>query len=348
LGCSDKNELKRDGAISDLGADTGKPDLPQADLPLPDLPLPDLPDPDLPAPETGPDFYSSGDLGPFTCNKDCYDYVVDRVLLPMTSQDAQKFALEHKGKKYNALGNILALLAQQVPGMDIQSGIDNAVCAGKTIDLLRVKASSLTTAPAVLGHSWVGADAKCCTLTSCLDPYNKTKCIASAKTKCFSGTGSFKPDAKYPKAMILAGSIAAKKLSLGPGKLIIRVTLSSMGSMDLALVGATIKGTIDSDGIASGVLAGAIPQTVLKNSVMPNLATILNGVLKDPAISASAKAMIKTLFDTNSDGVISVAEVTSNALIKTFLSGDVDIDGDGYMELSVGLGFTAVKAKITP
>ena len=348
LGCSDRDELKQDGATTDLGPDLGQPDLPRPDLPPPDLPAPDLFAPDVGPGDTGGDFFSSGDLGPFTCNKDCYDYVVDRVLLPLTSLDAQKYALDFKGKKYNALGNILALLALQAPSMDVQSGMDNAVCSGKTIDLLRVKASSLTTASTVLGHSWVGADAKCCALSSCLDPYNQTKCLAAAKTKCFAGTGTFKADPKYPKAMILGGSISNKKLSLGPGKLIVRMTLSSLGTMDLALAGATITGTVDSNGVTTGVMAGAIPQSVLNNSVIPNLASILDGMLKNPLIDSSTKAMLSSLFDTNSDGTISTAEVKNNALIKTFLSGDVDIDGDGIFELSVGLGFTAVKATITP
>ena len=347
LGCSDRDELKQDGGPTDLGKELGQPDLAAPDIPAPDLPAVDLSPPDAGAPDVGPDFYGAGDMGPFTCNKDCFDYVVDRVLLPMTSTTAQQYSLEFKGKKYNALGNILALLANQAPGLDMQSGMDNAVCAGKTIDLLRVKAASLTSGSA-LGHSWVGADAKCCALSSCLDPYSTTKCLASATAKCFAGTGTFKPDPKYPKVMLLFGTIANKQVSLGPGKLIVRVTLSSLGSMDLALVGATIHGTIDSAGITSGVLAGGIPETVLNNSVIPNIAQILDGLLKDPLIDSSTKTMIKTLFDSNSDGSISTAEVMNNALIKTFLAGDVDLDGDGKMELSVGLGFTAVKGTITP
>ncbi len=345
--CSGNDELKQDGGATDLGPDAAATDLPLPDL-APDLPRPDLPAPDAGLPELGADFFSAGDMTSFTCSKDCYDYVVDRVLLPMTSSTAQQYALVFKGKKYNALGNILALLAQQAPGLDVQTSMDEAVCSGKTIDLLRVKAASLTSTPAALGHSWVGADAKCCTGSTCLDPYNKAKCSAAAKAKCFNGSGAFKPDPKYPKAMLLFGSITAKKLSLGPAKLIVRISLSSLGSMDLALLGATITGTVDKNGITSGVLAGAIPQNVLNNSVMPNIAQILNSILADPLISSTAKAMIKTLFDNNSDGKISIAEVKGNALIKTFLAGDVDIDGDGKNELSVGLGFTAVKGKITP
>jgi hypothetical protein len=33
-------------------------------------------------------------------------------------------------------------------------------------------------------------------------------------------------------------------------------------------------------------------------------------------------------------------------LIRTFLAGDVDVDGDGTRELSVGVGLSAVRCSI--
>ena len=348
LGCSDTDELKKDGQVSYLGVDRGAPDQKRPDLPPPDLPLPDLGPPDLPTPEVGPDFFSSGDLGPFSCSKDCYDYVIDRVTLPTTSAESSKFALVHKGAKFNALGNILALLVTSAPSMDVQAAVQNDICRGKTVDLLRVKAKSLSSTPAILAHSWVGADAKCCTSSNCLDSFNQTKCNSSAITKCFSGSGSFTADPKYPKAMILGGSISGGQLKLGPGKLIIRIALSTYGSMDLAMMGATMQGNITSTGITNGILSGGIPQSVINNSMVPNLTSMLDATYKNPSTDSSTKAMLGTLFDTNSDGTISTAEIKNNALIKTFLTGDVDVDGDGIKELSLGIGFNAVKASITP
>jgi hypothetical protein len=73
---------------------------------------------------------------------------------------------------------------------------------------------------------------------------------------------------------------------------------------------------------------------------------MLNHALMDPLVDASSKAMIKALFDTNNDGTITAAELMSNALITTFMAGDVDVDKDGVKELSLGLGFTAVGATI--
>ena len=347
-GCSGDEAKKPDGSVQAPDLDQGQRDQAQSDLPGPDLAPADLPAPDVGAPEQGPDFIGTWDAGPFTCNNDCHDYVISRVLLPTSTLTAQKYALVFKGKQYNALGNILALLAAQAPGMSVQASMDNAVCAGKTIDLLRVKAKSLASAAAVLGHSWVGADAKCCTLASCLDPYNQTQCVASAKTKCFSGSGAFKPDPSYPKMMMLPGSIANKQLSLGPGKLVLRLTLSSYGTMDLALAGAVISGTIDQNGVTSGVLAGGIPKAALNGSIMPSLTKMLDGIYKNPATDYSTVTMLKSLFDTNGDGTITLSELTNNALIKTFMAGDVDVDNDGVMELSMGIGFTAVKGKITP
>lgn len=96
------------------------------------------------------------------------------------------------------------------------------------------------------------------------------------------------------------------------------------------------------------VLAGAIETAELQNNVIPAMAALLNQVLQDPTTSQPVKDTILTLFDANQDGVITVAEVMDNSIIKTFLDGDVDVDNDGMNELSMGLGFKAVGAVITP
>ena len=45
-------------------------------------------------------------------------------------------------------------------------------------------------------------------------------------------------------------------------------------------------------------------------------------------------------------GLYTEEEVKDNDIIKAFLQGDVDVDGDGTPELSLGVGFEAVAATI--
>ena len=73
---------------------------------------------------------------------------------------------------------------------------------------------------------------------------------------------------------------------------------------------------------------------------------MVNTVYIDPTADQKTKDLLKTLFDTNKDGTITATEVATNGLIKTFLDGDVDVDNDGIKELSLGLGFSTVAAKI--
>ena len=82
--------------------------------------------------------------------------------------------------------------------------------------------------------------------------------------------------------------------------------------------------------------------------VLPQLAAILNNLIKNPSTPAATKAAILAALDTNKDNSISGAELAGNALLKPYLAGDVDVDGDGKKEVSMGVGFTAVGASITP
>jgi hypothetical protein len=72
---------------------------------------------------------------------------------------------------------------------------------------------------------------------------------------------------------------------------------------------------------------------------------MLNETLKTTE-EQTTKDLILQLFDTDGDKTISTAEIQNNATLKMLLAGDVDVDGDGKKELSLGVGFTAVDAKI--
>ena len=286
---------------------------------------------------------------PLECKSGCTDFVLNKIIMPLTSNDAQTYAMEFKGKKYNALGNILALLNQQMKGMSIQASIDGGVCSGGTVVLLKLLNKDFTNDSAAKGQAWVGKKQDCCPVAA-KDKTAKdysTKCCTEAGKSCFSGTGSFEKDAKSKNDMIFSGSITAGKLMLGPSKLAISIPLVGSTMLDLTLKYAHISGPITKSGIIKGTLSGAIPKSDLDNKVIPQVASMLDDTLQDPTTDKSTKDMIKQLFDTNpADGKITKDEVANNALIKTFLSGDVDVDNDGQNELSLGIGFNAVGAKI--
>ncbi len=92
---------------------------------------------------------------------------------------------------------------------------------------------------------------------------------------------------------------------------------------------------------------GAISQNDIQNSLLPAVAKTLDHEMNDPTTKQSTKDALKKVFDTDNDGKISAKEVLGNAAVQAVLAGDVDADKDGKKEeLSLGLGFTAVGAKI--
>ena len=268
----------------------------------------------------------------------CRDYVFSQMLLPNTSSDAQKYALVHNGKRYNALGNILALLGQQAPNFTVADSVSNSVNKGKALILMRLQANSLVNDPTIKVQLWLGADTKCCTAT-----YSPSQCAAQAAAACFNGKGTFKIHHTSPNDMIFTGSISGGQLRLNPGKMRLRLFMAKTVS-DLPLKHAQLRGAVSEMMINSGVLTGAIPKADLDKTVIPQMAQWLDETYK--TADKQTQDMIKQLFDTNGDGKVSHQEVANNALIKTFLAGDVDVEPDGQKELSMGFGYSAVRCKI--
>ena len=80
--------------------------------------------------------------------------------------------------------------------------------------------------------------------------------------------------------------------------------------------------------------------------MIPALATLIDGIVKDPNTTVTTRTQLLNLFDANNDGTITTAEVSGNSLIQTFLAGDVDVNNDGNLDLSLGVGFSAISATI--
>jgi hypothetical protein len=221
--------------------------------------------------------------------------------------------------------------------------MDLQVYSGELLQLVRIFAANLVNDPGAVLQTWAGAAQTCCQA-----PTDVTLCETQAATTCFSGTHTFSPDPSDPQGTLLTGAIVSGGMSFTAPKMKLRIPFGPMGMMELEVKAAHIKGAVSGSGIINGVVAGAISQADVQNKILPAIATSLNDTLNDPTVDAQVKTMILALFDTNADGTITTQEVAGNALISTFLSGDVDVDNDGVMELSVGMGYTAVPAVITP
>lgn len=331
--CDDRNVGVGDGGL-DAGGDRGPfvyPDGRSADQLAPDLGAPDLPAADLPV--TPP-----ADLGPMpdVSGTAHADFVLDAVLLPTSSGQATQygFDLDGDGSVDNALGTILSAVGAMTPGMSVQPAVDEAVNRGDLLLLFRLYSNNMVDQPSLVAHHWRAAATQCCTA---VDP---TACAAEAQATCFSGSHSFTP---VPPATQLLGTLSGGTFAFGPTSLQLSLPLFGGTQIDVTLIGARLRGTLAGGGITDGAIGGAISKQDLDNQVIPAIAAAMDSAYQaDPV----GNAMIGQLFDTNKDGRIDATEVAGNPIVATFLTPDVDADGDGTYEMSIGLGFTAAGATI--
>ena len=275
--------------------------------------------------------------GKLACNGDCHDYVLDRILLPTSSAQAKTYGLKKGGQSYNAFGELMVLIGSNVSSLNLQQDVDLSVYAGKTLMLVRLKATSITAAATARGQTWLGDTMQCCTNTSSV-----STCKSQAMSKCFSGSTSLAVANASPKDMTFSGAISGGKLTLGPAKLILPLEINGLGKLNLSLIGVTLTATTSASGLTSGVLSGAVPNSEMNSKLIPGVAALVDKEYKDAATAQKTKDLLKSLLDTNKDGTITAAELKANVLLSNLLAGDVDADGDGNKDFSLGLGFNAV------
>ena len=283
---------------------------------------------------------AGGALTRLSCNNDCADMVVNRLLLPTTTAEADKYGLSVGGKKYNGLGAIISLVSQYASTGGLQGDADSAVYQGDTLVLLKLQASDLVNASLAKAQAW-GGSSSCCTSKKDL-----AKCKAEAQARCFNGSAVIQKAAGSPENMVFSGSITGGALSLSSSIMKLEIKLNPSSSLKLTLKHAVLSGKVSAAGITEGVLAGAIPRSDLDNVLVPELAKLLDAAYKDTTTDKKTRDLIKQLADENGDGTISAAEVAKNALLANLLAGDVDVDKDGVKELSLGIGLTAVPCVI--
>ena len=267
------------------------------------------------------------------------DYVIMKFVLPNTNDKAKNVAYDIDGdsKEDNAFGAILTAIHDAAQGVDMEAVINQNILNGNDIGLLRIMAADFSNDKSAKLQGWTGERETCCTSKPCQE--------ADVTKTCFSGTYSFKIDAASPMDATVSGTITSGEFDLG-GTLEMELPIG-MNRAKIKLLAAKVTGKIGSDGITEGKIMGAISQSDIQNSLIPAVAKTLDHELNDPTTQQPTKDALKKVFDTDNDGKISTKEVSDNAAVQALLAGDVDADQDGKKEeLSLGIGFTAVGAKI--
>ncbi len=258
--------------------------------------------------------------------------VVNKLLMPKSGKD---YAYDYDGTgKKNKLGDIAGAVAILGGAVDLQGNVDTMMSDGSFLLLLDVLAKSITDDPAAKLQAWQGVDGD--------NPANAAD--------NFSGSEAFTISSSSPTDLILGGGIASGLITAGPGTLQIPVpvgTTPTMVSVKKAHMEAKLSST-PASAMTDGKIYGAIPWTDVDTKLIPAIAGQLDKLFKDPSTNLVTKALLAGIDAAPKDGTIDANDVREYGLFKAALQPDVDVDGDKTADsMSVGLGFTAVGAKIT-
>jgi hypothetical protein len=295
---------------------------------------------------------------------DHHHYIVNSLLVPSTSTQANEFGLDldGKGSKHdNALGGVLSTLKGL--GFEVQPTIDAAVAEGSIILLadFQTKDFAKTSKAGVqvfLGDSSMVTPAAC-NASEMYNPATKTGC----GRHLVPGMGNFAISASSPTNAALGGPIAGGTFSGGPGNLALQIALGGTEAIELNLIGARAKGSmLTADGLGSMILAGAMSKTDIDTKVIPAIHKQLLPIIAEDcptptvagcgcASDSTGKTILGFLDTKKADGsagqdcTVTEDEIATNPTVSSFLSPDVEIDG--VKALSLGIKATAVKANFT-
>ena len=273
-------------------------------------------------------------------------YVVDRVLVPTSSSQANMYGLDldGNGSVDNLIGQDLATIAGM--GANVQGGVDTAVNTGQILMLADIQTTAFDNATDAGFTLYAGTNPM------------PAPCSSPTDTTCrhhLDGTGTFDV-AAMPRDPALSGSFVSGTYTGGPGHLPIQISVEG-ANLSLDLIGARVKVMATSTNITSAILAGGVTVTDRDTKIYPALSTAFNAqiatdctALTSPpgcgCASGSTGATLISLFDSNHDCSVSVDEIKNNALVGALFAPDVTLEGQKC--LSVGVSVTAVPATFTP
>jgi hypothetical protein len=294
-------------------------------------------------------------------------YVADSLTVPM---DRMQFGLDLNGdgKVDNQLGNIIGALTAN--NLDTQGGVDTAICEGAVVLLVTETSADATYQNDDASGVQVGAG-------------DTWAYPSPAPAACAAGTGGPKYDGTDTFVAKGAAAQFAGRISNGlyssnspvttksPVSVALQLPLvAGADPVNLQIIGAHIQFHYANKKLTGGQINGAIKESDVNGTIIPNVATLLNNrVVANP--TGSTEMQILQIFDIgcadasakNIDGTpaakgdnkIAICEVSDNSIIKNVLNPDVQMfDSAGNYHpsaanttkdsLSLGLGFSAVQA----
>lgn len=265
-------------------------------------------------------------------------YVMASITVPQSAAEAgtSSLDLDGDGTLDNQIAQAFASFAST--GIDARGDLDEGVAVGEVLLLVEARAPSFAADGSAQGRVLRG------------ESPSPAPCPTPEDTICgahLAGTGSF--DVVAPAPALVAGTITAGTLALGPGEAWLPLAL--FGEVTLVpITGARLQARLAAGGLEDGILAGSIIASEIDGTVYPALhAGAAAAVARDCPGGAcdpgSDGATALAIFDADGDGAITLEEVRSHPLVGGLLAPDLDLDGDGTNDaLSTGARFTAVGA----
>lgn len=266
-----------------------------------------------------------------------YHFVTNKLMIPTTQAQTQAFALNVDGDSQqhldNKFGELLTLLASAVPGLELQTILDQAVNTGQMVSLYVVKADDPLNDPSVSWSIFMGQKAQ--------------------SAPHFDGSDKFLLDPVAPTNSLIVGSLTNGRFTGGPGSARVRIFL--LGQLvDVDLIGVRLESDLSAKGCANGKLGGGVTVEEFRGKFLPAIADGFNGIIK--ANKTVAPTLLQA-FDSDHNGTITLQELENNPVLMLAISPDLDLlDSSGKFNpgqdgvkdsYSIGLGFTCVPATFT-
>lgn len=263
-----------------------------------------------------------------------HQFVTDKLLLPATREQTQAFALnvdnDSQQNPDNKFGELLTLLTSAVPGLELQSTLDQAVDTGQLVSLHMVKTDDFLNDPSASWSVFLGQ--------------------RTQSAPRFDGADQFTLDSATPPNSPIIGSLTNGRFAGGPGSAQVWMVLLGQ-RVEVDLIGVRLEADFSADGCVDGKLGGGVTVEEFRSRLLPAIAAGLNQIIKE---NNTAATPLLRAFDSDKDGSITAQELERNPILLIAVSPDLDLldssgkfnpDQDGVKDsYSIGLGFTCVPA----